>query len=93
MWYPKQLINYRIDHCLDRDEICDIIFYNSEIRKGKMKLTQKNVHELVQIELYANGRSQKDDLGYYRDQCINAGELIEINDQIIEFVYKKYKIK
>ena len=85
-------INYRIEFCLDRDEICDIVFHCSEIRSGEMQLTQKNVDKLVRIELYASGRSQRDDLGYYRNQCINAGELIEVNNKIIDFVYNKYKL-
>lgn len=88
----KTNINYRIDYVLDRDEICDIVFYCSEIQSGEMKLTQKNVDELVRCELYANGRSQRDDLGYYRSNCVNNGELTEIYDKICDFVYNKYKL-
>jgi len=85
-------INYRIEYCLDREEICDIVFYNSKIQNGTMKLTQKNVDELVRIELFSSGRCQRDDLGYYRSNCLNNGELTEINDKICDFVYNKYKL-
>ena len=88
----KTKINYRIDYVLNRDEICDIVFYSYEIQKGQMKLTQKNVDELVRTELYANGRSQSDDLGYHRSICVDNGELTEINDKICDFVYNKYKL-
>jgi hypothetical protein len=88
----KTNINYRIDYCLDRDEICDIVFYSYKIQRGELKITQKNVDELVRCELYACGRSTMDDLGYYRSNCVNNGELIELNEKIIDFVYNKYKL-
>jgi len=88
----KTEINYRIDYVLDRDEICDIVFYSLEIQNGEMKLTQKNVDKLVRIELSSSGRSRRDDLAYYRANCVNNGNLTEIYDKVCDFVYNKYKL-
>lgn len=93
MYRPKGIITYRIDHFLDREEICDIVFHNYKIQKGEMQLTQKNVDELVRMTLFADGASTRDDLGYYRSNCVNHGELTEVNDKIRDFVYNKYKIR
>jgi hypothetical protein len=83
---------FNVKTLISKETICDILFHDVFMIDPNTKLTKKLVDETVKGHLYANGISCFDDIGYYRKQCTDAGEQLEVNDKIEDYVYNKYKM-